>query len=234
MILLLTVKEKRRYKRFLVEGMDVKCRMFFNTEVKILNISFGGVALSMTKRLNMGEKYTLKIESESNTISLAGVVVWEKMTSLTREVKGKKFPVYEVGMSFNEILTRKGSDLLNFISGNIADKEITTRLQGLRVKIIQPEKTVILDDRDSYYVKMIGLGGMLVESKEELNIDDRYSMEMSFSEDIKPIKFLGRTAYCMEMTGKTPKRYDTGIEFIEMSEKDRERLKEFIDILQSM
>ncbi len=75
---------------------------------------------------------------------------------------------------------------------------------------------------------------MLIESKEELDIEGRFSMEMSFSEDMKPIKFLGRTAYCMEIPGKTPKRYDRGIEFIEMKEKDRARLKEFIDILQSI
>lgn len=72
------MKERRRYKRFLIEGMDVRCSMLFATEVKILNISFGGVALSLNKRLNMGEEYTLKIESESNTVSLKGVVVWEK------------------------------------------------------------------------------------------------------------------------------------------------------------
>ncbi len=59
-------------------------------------------------------------------------------------------------------------------------------------------------------------------------------MEMSFSEDVKPIKFLGRTAYCVEIPGKTPQSYDTGIEFIEMNEKDRARLKEFIDMLQDI
>ena len=139
-----------------------------------------------------------------------------------------------MGIKFHEVLTGKGAGLLNFISGNISDKAIKTRVQGLRVKIIQPEKTVIVDDRDSYYVKMIGLGGMLIESKEELDIESRFPMEMTFSEDMKPIKFLGRTAYCMEIPGKTPKRYDTGIEFIEMNEKDRARLKEFIDILQSI
>ena len=228
------MKEKRRFKRFLIEGMDIKCRVFFSTEVRILNISFGGVALSLNKRLNMGERYTLKIESEGNTISLDGVVIWEKMTSLTSEVKGKKFPIYEAGMRFNDVLTGKGADLFNFISGNISDKTITTRVQGLRVKIIQPEKTVILDDRDSYYVKMIGLGGMLIESKEELDFEDTFLMEMSLPEDINPIKFRGKTAYCREIQDTTPKRYDTGIEFIEMNEKDSARLKEFIDILQTI
>jgi len=56
--------EERRYKRFFIEGKDVQCRMFFATEVEILNISFGGGALSLNKRLNMGEEYTLKIESK--------------------------------------------------------------------------------------------------------------------------------------------------------------------------
>ena len=227
------MKEKRRYKRFLIEGMDVKCRVFFTTEVKILDISFGGVALSVNKRLNMGQEYTLKIESESNTISLKGVVVWENMTSLTSEVKGKNFPIYEVGIKFHEVLTGKGVALLNFISGNISDKAIKARIQGLRVKIIQADNTIISDDHDSYYVKIIGLGGMLIESREELDIEGRFSMEM-ISEDLKPIKFLGRTAYCMEIPGKTPKCYDTGIEFIEMNEEDRARLKEFIDILEAI
>lgn len=156
------------------------------------------------------------------------------MTSLKEEVKGKKFPIYEVGMRFDDVLTEKGADILSFIRENIPDNAIKARVQGLRVKIIQPEKTVILDDRESYYVKMIGLGGMLIESKGELEIEGRFPMEMSFPEDIKPIKFLGRTAYCMAIPDKTPKRYDTGIEFMEMNEKDRVRLKEFIDILQSI
>jgi len=228
------MKEKRRYRRFLIEGMDVQCRMFFTTEVKIVDISFGGVALRLNKRLNMGQEYTLKIESESETISLKGIVVWENMTSLIGEIKDKEFPIYEVGIKFKEVLTGKGANLLNFISGNISDKSIKTRVQGLRVKINQPEKAVIVNDSDSYYVKMIGLGGMLIESKEELDLEGRFSMEMSFSEDVNPIKFLGRTAYCVEIPGNTPKRYDTGIEFIEMNEKDRARLKEFIDILQSI
>ena len=115
MILLAIMKQERRYRRFLIEGMDVKCRIFFNTEVKIHNISLGGVAFSLNKRLNMGQKYALKIESGSSTISLEGIVVWAKIASLTKEFKGKKLPIYEVGMSFNEMLTGKAADLLNFI-----------------------------------------------------------------------------------------------------------------------
>lgn len=234
MILFIAMKERRRYKRFSIEGMDVRCKIFFTTEVKILNISFGGVALSLNKRLNMGEEYTLKIESESNTVSLKGVVVWEKIIKPTRDVQGKDFSVYEVGMSFGDVLTGKGAELLNFISENVFDKAIKTRIRGLRVKIVESGKAAILDDRDSFDVKMIGLGGMLIESREELAIERRFAMEMSFTEDMELIRFLGRIAYCLEIPGKMPKRYDTGIEFSEMTEKDRTRLKEFIGILQTI
>jgi hypothetical protein len=228
------MKERRRFKRFSIEGMEVKCKMFFVTEVEVLNISVGGVALSLNKRLNMGEEYTLNIESESNAISLKGVVVWEKMTSPASNVRGGKMPVYEVGMRFEEVLTGKGAALLNFISDNISGKAIKTRIQGFRVKILQPGKTVLLDDRDSYAVKMIGLGGMLIEGKEALDTEGRFLMEMNFAEEMKPIRFHGRIAYCREIPGKIPQRYETGIEFVQMDEKDSSRLKEFIDILQTI
>lgn len=228
------MKEERRYKRFVIEGMNAQCKIFFTTEVKILNISFGGAALSLNKRLNMGEEYTLKVETESNTISLKGVVIWEKIVRPTTDVNGNNFSVYEIGMSFDEVLTGKGSDLLAFICENVSDGEVKARIKGLRVKIDEPEKTVILDDRDSYGVKMIGMGGMLIESREGLDIDRRSAMEMRLPEDVKPIKFLGRIAYCTAIQGRIPKCYNTGIEFIEMNEKDRARLKAFLDILETI
>ncbi len=212
--------------------MDVQCRVFFATEVKVLNMSLGGIALSLNKRLNIGTEYTIKIESEGNTISLKGVVVWANF--LVKEVKGKNLPTYEVGIRFQDVLTSKGADIVSFIRENISDKAIKSRVDGLRMKIIQPQKTVILDDHDSYSVKMIGLGGMLIECAEKLDVDERFQMEMALSEDSKPIKFTGRTAYTVEVPGNMPIRYATGVEFMEMNEKNRARLKEFIDILQNI
>lgn len=227
-------EERRRHKRYAIEGMDVQCRMFFTTAVKILNISLGGVSLSLNKRLNMGEEYTLKIESKTNTITLKGVVVWANIAGHTEEREGNKVPIYEVGIRFSDVLTGTGNDLLHFIGDNICDKAIKTRIQGVRLRITDPEEILVLDDRDSFDVKVIGLGGMLIESKEELEVDGRFQMEMSFSEEMKPITFLGRTAYCVEIPGKRPKRYDTGIEFMEMEQSDRDRLKRFIDMLQNI
>ena len=218
----------------MVEDMDIRCRMFFATEVNLINISLGGIALNLLKRLNLGEAYTLKIESEKDAISLKGVVVWVKMTSLTKLIKGRKVPVYEAGMRFDEVLTRKGNDLLNFVSGHFSDEAIKERVQGLRVKIKRPEKCVILDDRESYSVKMIGLGGMLIESDKELSVEGNFPMEIRLPEGVKSIQFLGRAAYCKEIPEKTPKRYDVGIEFVEMKERNRDQLKEFIDILQTI
>lgn len=61
MILFDNVKEKRRYQKFLIEGIDFQCRLFFATDVKIRDISLGGAALSLNKRLNMDKNILLKL-----------------------------------------------------------------------------------------------------------------------------------------------------------------------------
>ena len=228
------MKEKRRYKRFIIEGMDVQCKMFYATDVTVVNMSFNGICLHLSKRLNLGEEYTLKLESTGSSLSVTGVVVWEKLTGRTVKVKNTDLPIYEVGMRFDGVLTNKGNELIDFISGSLPDKAIKTRIQGLRVKISRPEKSIILDDRDNYSVKMIGLGGMLIESRKELHIDERFFMELTFPESDRPLRLWGRTAYCMEIPGKTPKCYDSGIEFMDMNDKQRAQLKEFIEILETL
>ncbi len=226
--------EKRKYKRFLIEGMDVQCKILFVTEVKLINMGFGGAAVSLGKRLNMGERYTLRMESEDNAISLKGVVVWERITPYTQEIHGMEFPIYEAGISFDDVLTAKGNDFVTFMRENISDEAIKTRLEGLRVNIIHPEGSFILDDRENCQVKIISLGGMLLETKEKLGLEGRFPMEITFPEDTRPVQVLGRTAYCAEIPDKMPRRYDTGIEFIEIKTTDSKRLKEFIDILKAI
>jgi c-di-GMP-binding flagellar brake protein YcgR len=227
------MEERRKHRRFIIEGMDIRCKMLVSTEVRLLNISFGGAALSVSEKLKMGGEYTLKIESEESVISVPGVVVWEKMTELKKNERGEMVPRYEVGMRFKDVFTYKGNELIDFIESNILEKKFKVRLQGLRVNITEPEKATILGYHKNYSVKMISLGGMLLETDLNLEVDSRFQMELALPEDKEQVQFLGRVAYCSEISGKMPRRYDAGIEFIEMEEDGKKKLKEFIDLLQS-
>jgi c-di-GMP-binding flagellar brake protein YcgR len=227
------MEERRKHRRFLIEGMDIHCKMMFATEVRLLNISFGGAALSLSEKLNMGGEYTLKIESEESLVTVPGIVVWEKMVELNKNERGEMVPRYEVGIQFKDVFTYKGSELIDFIESNILEKQFKVRLKGLRVNIVEPEKATILGYHKHYSVKMISLGGMLLETDLKLEVDNKFHMELLFPEDNEQVQLLGRVAYCAEISGKMPRRYDAGIEFLEMGETGKKKIKEFITLLES-
>jgi c-di-GMP-binding flagellar brake protein YcgR len=228
------MKENRQQKRFIIEDMDIQCRMLFATEVKLTNISLNGASLILNKKLNIGNRYILHIQSKDREIKLKGSVVWEKIAKLKRNERGENVPIYEVGLRFDDVLADKGVKLIDFIESNVITKNLKARLRGLRVNIIQPEKTTIFGYGKNFTVLRLGLGGMLIETKQRMDIDLKYSMEINFPEGEQSIKLLGRIASCLEIPETSPKRYDVGIEFIEISEKDSSKLKEFIDFLQNL
>ncbi len=226
--------EKRKYKRIIVEGMDVHAKMLFATEVNLLTISLGGASVSLHKRLSMGSEYTLKIECKDRTFSTSGVVVWERLVDYDKNEKGETVPIYEAGIRFKDVLTEKGTELIGFIEAIAAPETRNLRLKGTRARIIDPKKTTIVDYYTNFDVKKISLGGMLIETDHEIEVDIKFQMELIFPEERGSIKFRGRITSCMEIPGRTPNFYNTGIEFVEMSKEDRGILKEFINYLERL
>ncbi len=53
-------KERRSFPRFTVDIMDIHGKMLFTNDVKILDISMGGVLLKADRRLNIGRDYTIQ------------------------------------------------------------------------------------------------------------------------------------------------------------------------------
>ncbi len=71
---------------------------------------------------------------------------------------------------------------------------------------------------------------MLIETDLPFEVEERLPMEI-FLYDDKTIRFMGRVAFCMEITDEVPKHYDIGIEFVEISGDDKARFNEFIESL---
>jgi len=80
----------------------------------------------------------------------------------------------------------------------------------------------------SYRVKKISLGGMLIESIGALEIESRIPMELSIHAD-NPVEFVGRVASCQVIDKDGQKQYEIGIEFIDLTEKDRAKVASFIE-----
>jgi hypothetical protein len=232
-------REKRRYKRFTVDLLEINGKMILANEVEILDISLGGLSVKADRRLDIGNVYTLKIEDKTRTISLNGTVIWSLLSDVRTSPEGERVLIYTGGMRFADMSDEKVAELTRFIEGNRQDfckHNEVHELSGLRLNIrfsINAPGKVVLERSECYRVKKIGLGGMLIESSHEMEVENRFPMEVSLP-DKTLITFHGRVASCLALEGPTDKSFDVGIEFADMPERAAEKLREFIAMLPGM
>jgi c-di-GMP-binding flagellar brake protein YcgR len=231
--------DKRRYKRFVVDILEINTRMTFARNVKIYDISVGGIALRVDRQLNLGAEYTLKIEGKGKALSLKGIVIWSLLSESLTDPNGNVIPIYKAGMKFLDCGKEKSSEIADFIKAHMKDlsRQVdVVSMKGTRIHLrflIEDPEQAILDFREQCRVKKIGFGGMLVESDHHLDVESKYPLEITITED-KSIRLTGRVASCLLVKKKEGERYDIGIEFLDVSERTRGLLSEFIRLLENM
>lgn len=212
----------------------MQCRMLFHADVKLLDMSLGGASIRTNKKLNVGSRYALKIDSKAGQISLRSTVIWSKIAELKKDNRGNTVPYYDIGLNFDETATDRGDELLDFIHNRGLADSAKARLKGLRVDLLKPESTRIVGYHKSFQVSQIGVGGILIETEQKMKVGSTFRMEMNLPDEKEMVKFLCRVASSLEISGSVPKRYETGLNFVEMSDHDRSRLHTFIDFLQNL
>lgn len=230
------MSEQRQYKRFKVDLFGIHGKMTFAKEVKIVDLSPGGVALKADRRLNINGDYTLKIEGKGKVLTVKGMVVWSIIHESIEDSSGNIIPIYTAGMKFIDVSNDKKNEIVHFIEDqeqDVAQEVFSLNNLRLHVRIqFDTPKKALLNFHDNYEVKKISLSGMLMESQNALESESRLPMEISLTED-KSIKFTGRVASCLLTKDQDIKNYDIGVEFLDLSDKDREILHEFISALES-
>ncbi|MEW6109431.1 MAG: PilZ domain-containing protein [Nitrospirota bacterium] len=216
-------KEKRKFKRYNVDG--IHGNMIYSTDFNVVNISIDGTAIETTKRLNIGNQYSLKIKYRDDVLNIKGVVVWSILKRTETRKTGEAVPVYKAGIRFTNILSENSTGLLKFIEENRTET-IEKRLLGVRFKINKIEDAEINCPHE-YTVKKLSLSGMLIESENLFDVDSAHEMEIYFDE--KLLSVVGRVVNCVEFKKENISKYDIGIEFIRISEKDRLFLKDFLE-----
>jgi Tfp pilus assembly protein PilZ len=225
------LEEKRKHKRYVIEGMDLQCHMLFATEIQLKDISLSGASIVVDKRLNMGNKYTLKVIDDDSEISLTGEVVWVSISGSKKTPEGEIIPLYKAGLRFENVLTGKGTDLMGLLTDSAARQQIAPRLGGVRMKLDNEES--VLDYPQAFNIKKISLGGLLMETDRLLEIDKHYPLEVSlFKSEGPPLKCTGRVASCLPHPSGNKDLFNVGIEFLKLSDTDRLRLERFIGRLE--
>jgi len=220
---------KRRNKRYTLKIAEVEGKMMFASEVKIIDISIDGISVKANRQFNIGSEYLLKLDDKKKVISLKGTVVWSSLGESMKGPGGGLVPIYTVGMKFNNISVEKITELLEFIEGHRKEQVSVTEGQRLNIRFHMKERgNATLNFPAIYKVKTVSLGGMLIECIRDLEVDSRIPMELSVYDD-KPIKFVSRVVSCKVIDSGGQKLYDIGIEFLDLTDEDREVLATFIE-----
>lgn len=217
---------KRRFTRFSVEEMGIHAKASFAAEFELLDISLGGARIRGTKSLKVGGNYTLKLECEGTLLPLDCTVVWEKLSGSVKGEEGESIPLYTAGVEFKDIFTEKFGGLIRFLRDwKILDEQ---RLKGLRIRILGRRRAVV-NYEETYPVRLISFGGMLVETDRKFEVEKRLPMALLLPGEETALEFKGRVASCLR--GRKEGCFDIGIEFMEISEEDKKRLEGFLETL---
>ena len=229
-------RENRRYTRLKLDIMEINGMLMFANEVEILDISIGGISLRADRRMNIGTEYSLKIKDKASVIPLKGTVVWSLLSGTRKSPDGGAVPLYTAGMSFSGLSSEKIRELTRFIAEHCPQHYRDDNmhcLSGLRFNIryaINAGETALLNYPESFRVKKISLGGMLIECTHEIEVEERLPMELSLPGDTL-ITFGGRVASCLPTDYEDRRLFAIGIEFVDIAESERARLAEFISML---
>lgn len=78
-----------------------------------------------------------------------------------------------------------------------------------------------------YIVKMLSLGGVLMTGDYMQELESKLLMDMALPKNVR-LSLTGRVTSCLTTKDSTVTRYEVGIEFIDISEPDKTKLKKFI------
>jgi len=131
------MEERRQHKRFPLDCSGINGKMPLASNIKILDISIGGLSIETERRLNIHNDYSLKIENNGKTLSIKGIIMWSVLVRGEEDEKGNIVPIYRAGMKFINVATQQIEEFINFIKEDM--KHLKESIE------IFPKKDIFID-----------------------------------------------------------------------------------------
>jgi hypothetical protein len=224
-------QNQRRHKRYRLDSMEINGKMSLVEKVEIIDISLSGVSLKVDKKLELGREYVIRLGERKKEFDVRGVIVRSEVCGIEEEANGET--VYAAGMMFNGGQMDKLAMFLYAIDQKKKMNSVAAeRRLKVRFQITTPGENV-LSYPAQFKVKAISLSGMLIQTDLPLKVESRFPMGLSLQGD-NPVDLVGRVASCQMMDEGGRTHYEIGVEFLDVTEKDKILLKTFIDNLAAM
>jgi c-di-GMP-binding flagellar brake protein YcgR len=206
-------------------------QLSLSDKVEILDISLGGIALKVDRRLNIGREYLLKLREDEKTLEVKCIVARTELSGIEQRANGESVSIYTTGMIFKEGSTDRIAEFLKPIQQHKQMNETNDpdRRVDVRFLIGGPMDTMLSYPAE-FTLKTISLCGMLIRTEQALALECRVPMTLSLNAD-NPVRFIGRIAACQRSDDPGGRRYDVGVEFTNLTDRDITLLKTFIGFL---
>ncbi len=224
------MRNMRQHKRFTLDLVGLSSKMSLVGNVEIINISSGGVALKADRKLNIGKECLMTLGYEGKQINVKGVVVRSELSGIEERADGGKVTIYSAGILFKDESAGKVMDFLDSIEDN---KKTQVPVQAdwfyrdIRFCITTPGGKV-LNLPTQFGVKEISQSGVIIRTDHQLKIDSMVLLELSLNA-CDPVSFMGKVVSCRMTQDEVRANYDVGVEFSELTDRDRSLLIRFID-----
>jgi len=173
----------------------------------------------------------IKLQEKGKTIDVKGTVVRSELSGTEERSNGEMVSIYTAGMIFKEGFADQIAEFLKPLERKKTKEAPSAhnRRFHVRFNITTPQEK-ILSYPLQFKVKDISLNGMLIQTEQALLLNSTIPMELSLDDD-KTVTFIGRVAASSrtEIMGKT--QYAIGVQFTNLTEKDKTLIKTFIDYL---
>lgn len=226
------LKDTRHHRRFNVEMMDIRGNVMAASEFIINDISVTGVSISSGGPLDTGGRYEVRISYDPEDIRLECTVIWCSET----EAGGDNHPssAYAAGLRFDAPNKDTAARLVKFIESHTGKKTYEKPIRyasgyraNTRFRLADIYKDSSLNLLLPFKVKVLGLGGLLMQNKVHYTTGSELEMEMILPDNFL-VQFTGKITSCSPSKKSGGREFETGIKFIDMSEPARNKLKEVI------
>lgn len=229
------MRNMRKYKRFKLDLLDLSSKMSLVGKVELIDISLGGVALKADRKLNIGKECLIKLEYEGKHINAKGIVVRSELSGIEEKADGETITIYSVGIFFKVESADTVKDFLDSIEYNkkIQMPEQTAWFYRDIRFCITTSSEKVLNLPTQFGVKEISQSGVIIQTDHQLHIDSMVLLELSLN-SCDPVRFMGIVVSCRMPQGQVRAYYDIGVEFSELTDRDRSLLIRFIDCVKDI
>jgi Tfp pilus assembly protein PilZ len=96
-----------------------------------------------------------------------------------------------------------------------------------KISVVSGDRPLVLNS----HTENLGAGGVRVIIEEKIDYNKAIDLELFLSDREKPLKCKGKVVWVNEIkpTEIKPRLFDTGIQFMEMSDPDRKQIRDFVN-----